>query len=115
MSKMKELYAKVAGDAALQAKFAAIINEAEKAGEAATKEKLSAFAKDAGYEVSLEEAQEFFATLAEKKEGALSEEELDAVAGGKIVTPPIGDPITAVYICRQRVTLLFNNGVCVSQ
>lgn len=85
MDKMKELYAKVAGDAALQAKFAEIMKDAEAAGEA-TKEKLAAFAKEAGFEVSFDEAQEFFKTLSEKKEGALSDAELDMVAGGKCST-----------------------------
>ncbi len=81
---MKELYEKVAGDSALQAKFAEIMKEAEKDGEAVTKEKLVAFAKEAGYEVSFDEAQEFFKALSEKKEGALSDAELDSVAGGKL-------------------------------
>jgi hypothetical protein len=59
MEKIEELYAKVAGDAALQAKFAEIMKEAAEARKA-TQEKLEAFAKEAGYEVSLEEAQEYF-------------------------------------------------------
>ena len=88
MEKMKELYGKVAKDNGLQAKFAEIINGAENAGEEATKEKLVAFAKEAGYEVSFDEAQEFFKALSEKKEGILSDEELDAVAGGKMFPGP---------------------------
>lgn len=59
MGKMKELYAKVAGDAALQAKFAEIMKGAAETGET-TKAKLTAFAKEAGYEVNWDEAQEFF-------------------------------------------------------
>ena len=82
MSKMKELYGKVAGDSALQAKFADIVKEAE-AARVKTQEKLVAFAKEAGYEISLEEAQEYFQSLSDKKEGELSDMELDAVAGGK--------------------------------
>jgi predicted ribosomally synthesized peptide with nif11-like leader len=85
MSKMKELYEKVAKDSALQAKFAEIMKEAAEAGEA-TKEKLIAFAKEAGYEVSFDEAQEFFKALSEKKEGDLSDADLDMVAGGKCST-----------------------------
>jgi predicted ribosomally synthesized peptide with nif11-like leader len=83
MDKTKQLYEKVAGDSALQAKFNAILKEAEKAGEAATKEKLTAFAKEAGFEVSLDEMKDFFKSLAEKGEGELSDTELDMVAGGK--------------------------------
>ena len=83
MEKMKELYEKVAKDAALQAKLNGILKNAEQAGEAATGEKLTAFAKEAGYEVCFDEAKEFFKELAEKKEGELSESELDMVAGGK--------------------------------
>jgi predicted ribosomally synthesized peptide with nif11-like leader len=82
MDKMKELYAKVAGDTALQAKFDEIMKDAAKGGEA-VKEKLTAFAKEAGYDVSMEEALEFFKALAEQTEGELSDTELDAVAGGK--------------------------------
>lgn len=83
MSKMKELYEKVAADSALQAKFAEILKNAEAAGEAATKEKLTAFAREAGYDISIEEMQEFFGELAESKERDLSDAELDQVAGGK--------------------------------
>jgi len=83
MSNMKELYEKVAADSVLQAKFAEIMKDVERAGKEATKEKLAAFAKEAGYDVTLEEVQEFFKGLAESKEGALSDAELDQVAGGK--------------------------------
>lgn len=82
MGKMEELYAKVAGDSALQKKFAEILKGAAEEQEAA-KEKLTAFAKEAGYEVSIEEAQEYFKALIEQKEDALSGAELDMVAGGK--------------------------------
>lgn len=83
MDKMNELYEKVSADGALQAKFNAILSEAEKAGEAATGERLIEFAKEAGYEVSLDEMRDFFRRLAEAQEGELSDAELDAVAGGK--------------------------------
>lgn len=81
MSKMKELYEKVAGDSDLQAKFAEIMKGA--AEEEATKEKLIAFAKEAGYDVAVEEMQAFFKGLAEAEKGELSDTELDQVAGGK--------------------------------
>jgi predicted ribosomally synthesized peptide with nif11-like leader len=83
MEKMKQLYEKVAADSSLQAKFNAILSDAEKAGEAVTGEKLAAFAKEAGFEVSLDEMKTFFKALAEKGEGELSDTELDMVAGGK--------------------------------
>lgn len=80
---MKKLYEKVAKDSALQAKFNAIVGDAEKAGEAATSEKLTAFAKEAGSEVSFDEMKAFFKELVEKEKGELSDSELDMVAGGK--------------------------------
>jgi predicted ribosomally synthesized peptide with nif11-like leader len=83
MDKIKELYEKVAKDSALQAKFNAIVSDAENEGQEATEAKLVAFAKDAGYEVSVVEMQEFFKALSEEPEGVLSDMELDMVAGGK--------------------------------
>ena len=75
MSQMNELYAKVAGDAALQAKFAEIMKDP-------TADKLTAFAKDAGYDVTGQEAIAYFAEKG--KAGAeLDDAELDMVAGGK--------------------------------
>lgn len=79
MEKMKELYEKVAGDSGLQAKFAEIMKDAAEG----TTEKLVGFAKEAGYDVSIKEAQEFFKALTEQKDGSLSNAELDMVAGGK--------------------------------
>ena len=84
MSQMKELYDKVSKDAALQEQFSHIVKEAEQAGEQATEEKLLAFAKGAGYDVSLDEMKEFLMALIEKQPGELSELELDMVAGGKL-------------------------------
>ncbi len=83
MSKMKELYEKVATDYKLQEKFAEIMKDVEVDGEAATKEKLVAFAKENGYDVAIDEMQEFFKGLVEAKDGELSDAELDRVAGGK--------------------------------
>jgi predicted ribosomally synthesized peptide with nif11-like leader len=80
MSKMKELYEKVAADSTLQDKFAAIMGGAEEAGKEATEEKLTAFARDAGYDVTLDEMRQFFKEL---EEAELSEADLDMVAGGK--------------------------------
>jgi predicted ribosomally synthesized peptide with nif11-like leader len=83
MSKMNELYEKVAASSTLQEKFAEIIKNAEVAGEEATKEKMVDFAKEAGYDVTVDELQKFFKGLVESEEGALSDVELDQVAGGK--------------------------------
>lgn len=83
MSQMKELYEKVAKDAALQKKFGEILAEGEKAGREATEGKLLAFAKDAGYSLSIAEMQEFFQGLEKNQKGELSDLELDMVAGGK--------------------------------
>lgn len=83
MSQMQELFEKVSKDAALQEKFLTIIHEAKGAGKEAAEAKLTAFAKEAGYEVTLEEMAVYFGTLASKSDGELSETELDLVAGGK--------------------------------
>jgi hypothetical protein len=83
MSKVKELYEKVAADAALQAKFAEIMKDAEQTGWDTTSIKLIGFAKDAGYDVTVGEMREFFKEKTESNQGVLSDAELDMVAGGK--------------------------------
>lgn len=83
MTRMKELYEKVANDSELQAKFFEIMKNADKAGEKETVEKLISFAEDAGYDVTLDEVKDFFSKLAEQAQGGLAETELDMVAGGK--------------------------------
>lgn len=97
MSQMNELYQKVAGDAALQANFAAIAKDAESAETGATEERLVAFAKEAGFDVSIEEAKAYFAEMAETQAtGAeLTDTELDAVAGGKDLDGSINIAISA--------------------
>jgi hypothetical protein len=59
------------------------MKDAEAAGKETTEAKLTAFAKEAGYDVALEELQTFFKELEENKKGELSDSELDMVAGGK--------------------------------
>lgn len=86
---MKELYEKVAANSTLQENFAVIMKGAEEAGEEATNANLVAFAKEAGYEVTLEEMRKFFKEMAESKESELSDVELDMVAGGKDLVAPI--------------------------
>lgn len=95
---MKQLYEKVASDSALQEKFSQIMNEAEKAGQEATEAKLDAFAKEAGYDVSISEMQEFFKTLAEKGSGELSDTELDQVAGGKAGVMPVVSSVMSMGV-----------------
>ena len=92
---MKELYVKVTEDSALQSKFSEIMRDAEKAGAEATKEKLIAFAKEAGFDVNMDEVREFFKALSEQNEGTLSDAELDAVAGGK---SPHGSMVLAASV-----------------
>ena len=76
MSSMHDLYTKVAEDPILQQKFSLIMAEAEQAGQiddpsgqAATEEKLLAFAREAGFEVSIAEMQAFFQGMAAQAEG----------------------------------------------
>jgi len=83
MEKMKELYEKVAKDSALKTKLSAILNAAAKDGQEATEAKLVAFSREAGYEVTIGEVQEFFKAMTEKGSEGLSDAELDLVAGGK--------------------------------
>lgn len=89
MSEMKELYLKVTKDADLQAKITEILKNAEKAGEDTTKERLIQFAKEEGFEITVEEMQAFFKDLAENNSTELSAAELDMVAGGKGTKPLI--------------------------
>lgn len=83
MSGMKALYEKVAGNSVLQARFGQILIQSEQAGKEATEEKLAAFAKEQGFDLSLSEMTEFFQSLSNKEQGELSDLELDLVAGGK--------------------------------
>lgn len=84
MVKMKELYEKVAANSILQAKFFEIMEFLQIDGVDATVKKLIDFAKEAEYDVTLEEMQEFFGEIAKPIDRALSDSELDMVAGGKI-------------------------------
>lgn len=98
MEKMKELYQKVAKDDVLLAKFSDILGDAEKSGAAETEKKLLDFAKEQGYDVSINEMKEFFQSMAEHSSEELSETELDMVAGGKSSkkwAPIIGGAIIA--------------------
>lgn len=102
MEKTKQLYKKAAADIALQEKFSQIINEAEKAGQEETEAKLTSFAKEAGYEISLDEMRDFFKKHAEQDNGLLSDAELDMVAGGKSfngIGNTIGSVITLGITC----------------
>jgi len=93
MSKMKELYLKVAADAGLQEKANKIFETTEDA--AVTVTKLVEFAKEQGYEVTVEEVKEFFKSQSEKSSGELDDDELESVAGGKV--RPGGGGISLSY------------------
>lgn len=82
MSAMKELYAKVAADSALQEKYYKLVEEA--GDESALSEKLVGFAKEQGFDITVDDFKEFVKALAEPVNGQLSDEDLDSVAGGKI-------------------------------
>ena len=85
MNAMKELYEKVKRDDVMQKKFAEIIEKADQPGKEKTEERLAAFAKDAGYDISVEDMVSFFTEMNKKSgETELSETELDLVAGGKM-------------------------------
>lgn len=79
MTAMQQLYDKVTSDASLQAKLSAIFHDASEA----TKEKLIEFAKDSGFDISIEELEQFLIESSQPKVGELSDEDLDLVAGGK--------------------------------
>lgn len=85
MSQMQELYKKVLTDITLQEKLSGVIKDAEKAGEDAIGRKLIAFAKDAGYDVTIDDMKEFFNETAKLKDGALSDSDLEMVAGGSSI------------------------------
>lgn len=82
MSAMKELYLKVAADESLQAKVNKIFEAAGEDADIAGKS-LVEFAKEQGYAITVKELGEFFQTMSEAPDAQLSDEELDAVAGGK--------------------------------
>ena len=84
MENMKSLYEKVSTDTRLRQRFKEIIRNDEKAGAEEMKEKLIAFAREAGFDITIEEMKEFFSLKKEETGGELSEAELDMVAGGKL-------------------------------
>jgi len=99
MSQMKELFEKVSKDNMLYEKFAAIMKDAETAGKEETEGKLTAFAKEAGYDITIKEMQEFFQELAENSNKDLADAELDMVAGGKSTFWYILSAVTMGFSC----------------
>ena len=83
MNKMEALYEKVSKDSKLQAEFTEIMKNAETAGKTEAEQELLSFAKNAGFEISLEEMRDFFEGKSGELNGQLSDAELDMVAGGK--------------------------------
>ncbi len=82
MEEMRKLYEKVAKSSMLQKKLIWIANEAAVAGRKKTRERLIDFAKDAGFDITIEEMRHFFMDLSEKQEAELTDTELEIVAGG---------------------------------
>jgi predicted ribosomally synthesized peptide with nif11-like leader len=103
MEQIKELYEKVAADTGLQEKFLKIIDCAEKAGPLETQTKLLRFAKEAGYDVSLEEMGKFFKEMMDREASELSDLELDMVAGGKVSWVQIGGALATAAITLTSV------------
>jgi predicted ribosomally synthesized peptide with nif11-like leader len=83
IEQMDALYEKVSTDFDLQKKFLDIMQESNEVGTEETREKLIRFAHDSGFDVDITEMQQFLKDTFEKKEGQLSDAELDMVAGGK--------------------------------
>ena len=83
MNNMEKLYQKVSADASLQQKFSEIMKDSESAGKEAIDAKLLDFAREAGFEITVEEMNRFFAGKIQGTKDELSDAELDAVAGGK--------------------------------
>ena len=79
MSKMSDFYTKVIADEKLRGKLAAILGDkaVEDASDAELK-KIGELAKEAGFDITLDEAKAYIAS--DSKD--LSDEALDAVAGG---------------------------------
>ena len=82
MEKMSQIYKKVAADQGLQSRVAEILKDEERLGTDEAGQKMIEFAKELGYEITLDEFKAFFNNLIQS-DRALSQEELDAVAGGK--------------------------------
>ena len=82
MSKMQELYDKVAANQGLQNEFTEIMKRAMADNAEEMQKEMLGFAKKQGYDVTLEEMTAFFEGMAAAG-NELSETELDAVAGGK--------------------------------
>ena len=106
MSKMKELYEKVAADSALQSRIYEILANAEKAGEAETGRRFVAFAKEEGYDITLEEMIIFFKELSEEQNRELNSAELDQVAGGKADTPIIVMSVLSLGLVCGMISLV---------
>lgn len=79
MSKMADFYAKVISDEKLRAQLSEILGGKELAQASdAELEKIGALAKSVGFDITLDEAKAYLASEAKD----LSDEALDAVAGG---------------------------------
>lgn len=111
---MNGLYSKVAGDPVLQQKFSQIMADAELYGQTgdpsvqtATEEKLQAFAKEAGYDISIQEMKDFFQGMATQTEGELSDMELDQVAGGKVQADKVVNSVFSAGIVCAIASIIY--------
>ena len=82
---MKELYEKVAADSTLQTKFFDIVKNAEQKGEEATSEKLIDFAKEAGYNITLDEIKAFFKELAVSTQSGCQKQNWTWLQGANLI------------------------------
>ncbi len=109
---MQRLYEQVANDGNLKTKFTEIMNGAEQMGREEILVKLVAFAKEAGFDVTADEIEAFFKEQSEKKDGELSDLELDMVAGGKSRGLEIFTSIISFgYGCSGNDSVQVNNTV----
>ena len=94
MSKFEDFYSKLMTDTALRSKLAEIIGDRSITEvDDETLEKIGALAKEAGFDITLAEAKEYLSA----NEIAVSDEELDAVAGGEAPLGKTGPGKTEDY------------------
>ena len=90
MSKMADFYSKVMTDKALLSKLKDILGDKHITDASdADLEKIGALAKEAGFEITLAEAKEYLSA----NETVVSDEALDAVAGGGVVDKIVKDKL----------------------
>ncbi len=89
MNKFVEFYNHIVGDAEARAKMEALMAKGSAMDKDAYFDAVIAFAKDEGYEFTKEEVTKYFED--NFSEGELSDDDLEAVAGGKASKQDWGD------------------------